>query len=162
MSVRFIFPANPLAKKLREPGGPPIGEAVAKATANVLTLKGDCLEDLHLVIGELEAAFGRATKERDDAAIAELYAIASRPVGNATACGMESIDTGLFSLCNLLDNFANHGGWDRVAVEVHVRTARLLLNAVDAPPAQIEALLTGLRQVTERFDRTPTGAQAEP
>jgi hypothetical protein len=152
-SVRFIFPPNPLAKKLREPGGPPIGEAVARASANVMSLKTDCLEDLHLVIAELEAAFEQIPKERDEAAVAGLYAIASRPIGNATACGMQSIDTGLFSLCNLLDNFTNHGGWDRVAVEVHVKTARLLLNGVDAPPAQIEALLSGLSQVTDRYDR---------
>jgi hypothetical protein len=159
MSVKFIFPPNKLAKLLRTPGGLVVGDAVEQASTNVLSLREDCLADLHAVLAELEQAFERAPQTRDEAAIADLYAIASRSIGNATACGMQSIDTGLFSLCNLLDHFANHGAWDRMAVAVHVRTFRLLLNGVDAPPEQIEALLSGLRQVADRYGRADDQAQ---
>ena len=153
MSVRFVFPKPRLAALLRKPGGKPAVEALADAEANLKELRGACLEDLEAVLVKIEAQFAEFPKAFDEKATHDLYVLCQGSLGVAGAVGMDAIDTALSSLCTLLDNLRIRRISNVEAVAVHVRSLRVLVKSVDiASPSDMEAVLNGLRMVSERYD----------
>ncbi len=153
MSVRFVFPKPRLAALLRKPGGPPAVEALEAASQNLQELRGDCLADLEEVLGKIEAQFAVFPSTFDDHAATELYTLCRGSLGVAGAVGMDAIDTALSSLCTLLDNLRIRRIANVEAVGVHVRSLRVLVRSADiATPTEMDAILSGLRMVSERYD----------
>ncbi|UTP40287.1 hypothetical protein M9M90_03680 [Phenylobacterium sp. LH3H17] len=159
-AVRIHIPPVRLAKLLRTPGGLPVAEAVQRAGAGLESLKGECLTELQSVLEAAEGCAARAGATYDPALLDELYAIVATPIGIPSVCGLASVDTALISLSDLLDYLKGQERWDANAVAVHLRAFRLLLHtegAADAAGAQ--AVLAGLRKVSQRYARPETAAE---
>ena len=159
MSVKIHTPPVRLAKLLRTPGGLPVAEAVQRAGAGLLSLRQDCLAELKAMLEVAEAVAGRAGDGFDAEALAELYAVVSKPIGVPSVCGLTSMDTALISLSDLLDYLKGQQRWDANAVAVHLRALRLLLHTEGAADAAgTQAILAGLRKVSQRYAKPEAGA----
>ncbi|MFN3512935.1 MAG: hypothetical protein ACK41C_07820 [Phenylobacterium sp.] len=159
-AVKIHTPPVRLAKLLRTPGGLPVAEALQKAGAGLESLRGECLSELDQVLQAAEAIAARAGGEYDAELTAELYGVVSTPIGVAGVCGLQSVETALLSLCDLLDRLKAKGGWDANAVAVHLRAFRLLLHTEAAKDdAGTRAILDGLRKVSQRYagEEAPAG-----
>jgi hypothetical protein len=159
MSVKIHTPPVRLAKLLRTPGGLPVAEAVQRAGAGLLSLRQDCLAELKAMLEVAEAVAGRAGDGFDAEVLAELYAVVSKPIGVPSVCGLTSMDTALISLSDLLDYLKGQQRWDANAVAVHLRALRLLLHTEGAADAAgTQAILAGLRKVSQRYAKPEAGA----
>ena len=159
MSVKIHTPPVRLAKLLRTPGGLPVAEAVQRAGAGLLSLRQDCLAELKAMLEVAEAVAGRAGDGFDAEVLAELYAVVSKPIGVLSVCGLTSMDTALISLSDLLDYLKGQQRWDANAVAVHLRALRLLLHTEGAADAAgTQAILAGLRKVSQRYAKPEAGA----
>ncbi len=159
MSVKIHTPPVRLAKLLRTPGGLPVAEAVQRAGAGLLSLRQDCLAELKAMLEVAEAVAGRAGDGFDAEVLAELYAVVSKPIGVPSVCGLTSMDTALVSLSDLLDYLKGQQRWDANAVAVHLRALRLLLHTEGAAAAAgTQAILAGLRKVSQRYAKPEAGA----
>lgn len=151
MSVRILFPKPNLAALLRSAGGTPVAEAVEQAQANLDALAPECRAALLEVAQGLDACFAAASAEDGAGAARGLYALASGAVGVGAVAGMPRADDTLISLCTLIDHLQLRRAWDAEAVAVHLRTLRFFVGA-DASVAEAgEALLEGLRRVSDRY-----------
>jgi hypothetical protein len=158
--VTIHVPENRLAKLLRTPGGKPVAEAMADAKQGLQSLQGDCMADLDKTLAAAEAIAAQAKGQFDPKVAADLYATVSATIGVPTACDLEAVDTALISLSDLLDYLTEKAMWDTNAVAVHLRAVKLLLRtAADKDGAGTQAILEGLRQVSQRFAR-PDGSTA--
>ena len=153
-SVKIHIPPVRLAKLLRTPGGLPVAEALQRAGQGLEGLKTDCLAELKTVLEEAEACAARATDAYDAAVADQLYKIVATPIGAPSICGLQSVDTALISLSDLLDYLKGQQRWDANAVAVHLRAFRLLLQTEGAKDiAGAQAILAGLRKVSQRYAR---------
>lgn len=157
-SVQFHVPEVRLGKLLREPGGKPVAQAMRDAGAGLEGLRAECLMVLTQTLTQAEGVVGRSTGAFDGELVGEFYKIISSAIGAPSACGLQSIDTMLISLSDLLDYLKVNQTWEGNAVAVHLRAFRLLLHTEGARDgAGGKAILEGLRQVSQRFAR-PTAA----
>ncbi len=151
-AVKIFTPPVKLAKLLRTPGGVAVADAVQRAGAGLESLKKDCLGELQTVLEQAEACAARAGEAYDGPLVAELYAIVAKPIGVPSVCGLNSVDTALISLSDLLDYLKTQQRWDANAVAVHLRAFRLLLHTEGAADAAgTQAILAGLRKVSQRY-----------
>lgn len=158
MSVKIHTPPVRLAKLLRAPGGLPVAEAVQRAGAGLQSLRKDCLVELKAVLEAAEAIASRASDAFDADLLAELYGVVSKPIGVPSVCGLNSVDTALISLSDLLDYLKGQQRWDANAAAVHLRAFRLLLHTEGAADAAgTQAILAGLRKVSQRYARPEVG-----
>jgi hypothetical protein len=146
-AARYTVPKQRLAQQLRTPGGPPVAEALAAATANLAELKPACVAELRQMLETAEAVFERIGADYDDAGLAALYDGAVRGIGLGDVCGAGSVDVALHSLCELLDHLRTHRQYDAQAVGVHLRAWRLLITT-ELPPEGAQAVLAGLNKVS--------------
>jgi len=152
MSVRMLFPKNRLGELLRKPGGLKVSEAMEQANANLATLRGACLDDLTAVVEDMEQRFTAFPGAFDDAAVTDFYTAAGRSVGVAGACGIGAVDAALTSLCVLLDNLRLRRQWDAEAVQVHVKSLRVLVSLAKAgQDSGLDQILDGLTRVSARY-----------
>jgi len=146
------MPKRQLGALLRTPGGLPLAEAVERATANLGTLAGACVAEIGQSIDRAEACIARCPPGFDEGFLVDLYGVVSPPIGVASVCGLGAIDVALHSLCDLVDHLRSTGRWDIEAMQVHVQALKLLLHTESAQNAQqTEAVLSGLRQVSQRY-----------
>ena len=159
--VQIHVPEVRLAKLLRAPGGKPVADAMRDAHAGLASLQVDCLKELASVLDRCEAISARAPEGYDDAVTTELYETVSATIGVATACNLGPIDTMLVSLADLLDYLREQKVWEANALAVHLRAYRLLLHTEAARDgAGTDAILEGLRKVSQRFARPTTETTA--
>jgi len=149
--TKLVFPKLRLASLLREAGGLPVAEALAEANKNLARLGPEGRERARMVLQEIERVCLNLPARRDEAILIELYNLASREIGAASVGGLEGFDAALLSLCNLLDHMKSHGRWDREAILVHVKSLHLLLSVHGPMGDEAEAILSGLRKVTDRY-----------
>lgn len=146
------MPKRQLGALLRTPGGLPLAEAVERATANLGTLAGACVAEIGQSIDRAEECIARCPSAFDEGFLIDLYGVVSPPIGVASVCGLGAIDVALHSLCDLVDHLRSTGRWDIEAMQVHVQALKLLLHTESAQNAQqTEAVLSGLRQVSQRY-----------
>lgn len=150
-AVKIFTPPVRLAKLLRTPGGLPVADAVRRAGAGLESLKDECAAELQASLDRAEACAARAKGGYDPAVAAELYEIVSKPIGVGSVCGLEAADTVLISLADLVDYLKGQERWDVEAIAVHLGAFRLLLRADVTDKAGAEAVLAGLRKVTQRY-----------
>jgi len=152
VSVSFFMPKRQLGALLRTPGGLPLAEAVERATVNLGTLAGACVAEIGQSIDRAEACIAKCPPAFDEGFLTDLYGVVSPPIGVASVCGLGAIDVALHSLCDLVDHLRSTGRWDIEAMQVHVQALKLLLHTESAQNAQqTEAVLSGLRQVSQRY-----------
>lgn len=152
-AVKIFTPPVRLAKLLRTPGGVTVADAVQRAGEGLEGLKSRCMAELQAVLERAEACAARADGHYQPDVAAELYDLVSKPIGVASVCGLKPVDTVLISLSDLLDYLKGQERWDAEAVAVHLGAFRLLLRTDVADQAGAEAILAGLRKVSQRFAR---------
>ena len=162
-SVSIHVPEVKLAKLIRTPGGKPVVEAMRDAQKGLASIQADCLGELNKVLDKCEAIVGRAGGAFNEAIVGELYRLTSSTIGVATASNLKPIDTMLVSLSDLLDHMKQQRSWEANAVAVHLRAFRLLLKTEAARDgAGTQAILEGLRKVSQRFAKAPAVETAKP
>lgn len=158
-AVKIHIPEVRLAKLIRAPGGKPVAEAMAAANAGLATLQADCLGQLQKTLTEAEALAAKSGGVFHAGVVEDLYRLISAAIGVPTTCGLTAMDTMLVSLSDLLDYLKEQQAWESNAIAVHLRAFRLLLHTEAARDgAGTQAILEGLRQVSQRFAR----AASEP
>ena len=157
-TARFTVPKQRLAQQLRTPGGLPVPEALAAASANLAALKPACISDLQQRLEAAEAVAARLDAEFDDAGMVALYEAAVGGIGLGEVCGAGSVDVALHSLCDLVDHLRTLKRYDAGAVGVHLRAWRLLIST-ELPPEGAQAVLAGLNKVSALFS-APKPAEA--
>ncbi len=162
-AVQIHIPEVRLAKLIRTPGGKPVADAMRDAHKGLESIQADCLGELSQVLEKCEAIVGRAGGAYSEGAVSEVYALASSTIGVATACNLKPIDTMLVSLADLLDHMKEQKSWEANAVAVHLRAFRLLLKTEAARDgAGTQAILEGLRKVSQRFAKPAAVESARP
>ena len=148
-SVRFVIPKLRLTQLLREPGGMAVADAVTRASDNLVTIRPTCRGELLALLQQAETA-AAASPDTTRELIDVMYEYAVRSIGAGEICGVPAVDVALTSFCDLLDYMKTNGRLDRDALDVYLRAWRLLMNP-ELPVQGREAVLAGLRQVTDRY-----------
>lgn len=151
--VRIFTPPVRLATLLRAPGGMTVADAVQRAGEGLEGLKSRCLAELQSVLEKAEDCAARAGGQYQAEIAAEFYEVVSRPIGVASVCGLKPVDTVLLSLSDLVDYLKGQERWDGEAIAVHLGAFRLLLRADAADQTGAEAVLAGLRKVSQKYAR---------
>lgn len=153
MSIVKVIPyVNRLAKVVAIPGGKRIGEAVADANANILTIKEPCLEALDANIARIRDL--AATPAPDTAALEEIYECSNEAVGLAGLFGLADLGRAAYSLCELIDSRPSGEGVGRQALDVHIDGLRLLRTGDALPAAERDRMVEGLLAVVAHAKRT--------
>jgi hypothetical protein len=161
-AVQIHVPEVRLAKLIRTPGGKPVADAMRDAHKGLESLQADCLGELTKMLEPVGGPLPSGGVFKDGV-VNELYALASSTIGVATTCNLEPIDTMLVSLADLLDHMKEQRSWEANAVAVHLRAFRLLLKTEAARDgAGTQAILEGLRKISQRFAKPPTVQTAKP
>jgi len=155
-AVRFFTPENRLGKLLRTPGGAAVADAVVAAETGLAELGGAAREELVSALSAVEACAAEHPAQFEAHRLEALYGLAQGAIGLGSLCERPAVDEALRSLCDLLDNFGRAERWDAEAVNVHVRSLRLLMGGSGGAQAEA-AVLHGLRQVVGRFAVAPGG-----
>lgn len=145
--VRFVTPQLSLTKLMAEPGGLSAKDALAQAGANLETIRPTCRAEMLATLERAEAAW---TAAPDKESLTALYDIAVRAIGGGEVAGTRGVDATLKSLSDLIDAFRTHGRFDRAAVEVHLRTWRLLMTTTPGELA-LSTIQAGLEAITAKF-----------
>ena len=162
-AVSIHVPEVRLAKLIRTPGGKPVADAMRDANKGLQDIQADCLGELTKILEQSEKIAARAGGAFNPTVVGELYTLTSSTIGVATACNLKPIDTMLISLADLLDHMKEQGVWEANAVAVHLRAYRLLLHTEAARDgAGTQAILEGLRKISQRFAKAPPVETAKP
>jgi len=148
MSVvrKFHVTTNP-SKLIQAPGGMYVPEALKRGDAAIEASRRTCLTGVDQALEAMEALV--ATPGFDPEAV---YTQSARLI---TFCGVfadDSLATAARSLCELLDRSGEAGRRDDRGVQVHLSSLRLL-HRTQADAKTREAILAGLAQVVDRYER---------
>ncbi len=149
--IRYFFRDNPLTRMIRSSGGVRLDEAVARAEANLETIRQDCIAAIDTDIARLERLLDKVVQRPETTVLVDAYQRSNAVAGVAGSCGMAELGEAAFSLCDLLDRLRTAGGWNADAVAVHLNTIRLLrVMAGKGGGAAERAVLEGLHAVATR------------
>lgn len=152
-TVRTTFPENNFAKLVRKPGGVTLADALARAQANLDSIKDDSVAYVDGRLAEIDALLAGCESRLDEDRLRGAYDLANDVVGVAGVCGLGPVGEAAYSLCGLLDLFAQGGGWDDRAIAVHLDAFRLLRRHGDEAEVA-QTVLDGLKTVVEHTSRT--------
>ncbi len=124
--VRRHFPANRLASALAGARPASAEQALRRADENLQGMAGVCLELVERSIRLIEAAANAYPPGHDAGYLASLYRIVVSIVGAATTAGLPALDQAAASLADVLDGMMIRRTWDGAAVDVHIKSMRLL------------------------------------
>ncbi len=149
--VTLTFPANRLAKLLRQPGGKSVAKALRDAEAGVATLAAPCLSEIDKVLATVEHLIAEVDLHTEAALFEQLYDQTNSIIGLATAAGLPEFDRAAYSLCDVLDRMLRTRRMESAVVRVHIRAMHLLRHP-DALGSQaaVRQILLGLKQVREK------------
>ena len=158
MSVVRKFHVTPrLAKLIKAPGGLYVPEALKRGAAAIEASRESCLSEIDAALAAMDAL--AATPGFDPEV---MYDQSARLIAFCGACADDSLATAARSLCELLDRAGEAGRRDDRGVKVHLASLRLL-HRTEADPATRKAILAGLAQVVDRYDRdAKTGTEPPP
>jgi hypothetical protein len=153
--VKIIPYVNRLAKVVAMPGGKRLADAVADADANLMSIKGSCLEALDVHLARIRELAGASAPS--DAALDEIYSLSNEVLGIAGLFGMPDLGKAAYSLCELIDSRGGQG-CSRKALDVHIDSLRLLRFGDAVPQAERENMIAGLAAVVAHAKRTRADA----
>jgi hypothetical protein len=152
MSIVKVIPyVNRLGKAIALPGGKRLGDAVADANTNLLTIKEPCLEALDALLARIRDL--AAAPAPDAAALEEIYDRSNEALGLAGLFGLGDLSKAAYSLCELIDSRPAGQGVGREALEVHIDSLRLLRFGDAIPQAERDNMISGLAAVVAHGKR---------
>ncbi|MBP8246358.1 MAG: hypothetical protein KAX56_05785 [Phenylobacterium sp.] len=148
MTVVRKFMVTPrLAKLIKAPGGLYVPEALKRGAAAMEEARESCLSEIDEALATMDAL--AATPGFDAEA---MYAQSAGLISFCGAFADDSLATAARSLCELLDRAGEAGRRDDRGVQVHLASLRLL-HRTEADEATRKAILKGLAQVVDRYER---------
>ena len=144
-------PKNPLAEMIGQPGGITVGEALSRAGKRLENLKEPALQRIDLALAELRATLEGRNEVPSDEALSRGYALANSIVGMSGPAQRKALSKGAYQFCDLIEILRNGGRWTRSAMDVHLGALAGLRAIDDANEAEADAVLTGLRAVTNKL-----------
>lgn len=148
MSVVRKFMVTPrLASLIKAPGGLYVAEALKRGAAAVEASRDTCLSEVDAALDEMDAL--AKTPGFDPEA---MYNQSARLICFCGAFAEDSLATAARSLCELLDRAGEAGRRDDRGVKVHLSSLRLLHRS-EADEETRKAILAGLSQVVDRYER---------
>jgi len=145
--VRKFHVTTNLSKLIRAPGGMYVPEALKRGDAAIEASRETCLTEVDQALEAMEALV--ATPGFDPEAV---YEQSARLIAFCGVFADDSLATAARSLCELLDRSGEVGRRDDRGVQVHLSSLRLL-HRTEADAATREAILAGLAQVVDRYER---------
>lgn len=145
--VRKFHVTTNLSKLIKAPGGMYVPEALKRGDAAIEASRETCLTEVDQALEAMEALV--ATPGFDPEAV---YEQSARLIAFCGVFADDSLATAARSLCELLDRSGEAGRRDDRGVQVHLSSLRLL-HRTEADAATREAILAGLAQVVDRYER---------
>lgn len=136
-----------LSRKMAQPGGRTIADAVARAESGVAGHQDDAMRRLAVQLDALEA-LGR---DRPAGCETQVYDQAAAFLDMAGFFDTGPLYTAAFSLCELSDRMIAQGVWDWPSVAVHLRALRLILSTGCVTGTASDEVLKGLAAVARRY-----------
>lgn len=137
---------NPLARFLNKPGGLRREDAIRRAEDSLYLIQDRANAEIDSALDRLGALVDR--RNPTEAEQQQLHQLANTILSLGGMFNRAALGQAAHSLCELIDELAGRGAWDRAAVLVHYE-AMCALKGPETKEQQ-EAVLAGLRRVTER------------
>lgn len=147
--ARTFKTTSSLAKKMAEPGGRTIGDALRLADAGVERHRDEGLQTIAATLSRLEALCVGRPEGRET----EIYDEAAALLDMAGFFNTGPLHTAVFSLCDISDRMIGRSTWDWPSVEVHVRSIRLILAGGCQDDESARSIIVGLAAVSGRIAR---------
>ncbi|MBR7619053.1 hypothetical protein JKL49_06590 [Phenylobacterium sp. 20VBR1] len=145
--VRKFHVTTNLSKLIKAPGGMYVPEALKRGEAAVEASRETSLAEVDEALAAMEALV--AAPDFDPEAV---YNQSARLITFCGACSDDSLLTAARSLCELVDRAGEAGRRDDRGVKVHLASLRLLHRS-EADEETRKAILAGLAQVVDRYER---------
>jgi len=136
-----------LSRKMAQPGGRTIAEALARADQGVEGHREAAMRKLGDHLEQLETI----SRQREPGCETLIYDRAAAFLDMAGFFETGPLYTAAFSLCQLSDRMTALGVWDWPSVEVHLRALRLILSSGCVTGAASDEVLNGLAAVARRY-----------
>lgn len=137
---------SPLARQLHAPGGRTVHEATRLAGQELAGHRDDVMATIAATLDELDDI---AAKAADDAG-PRVYRLASTVIDLGGFFDIGPLHDATFSLCDVADRMSATGSWHWPSVLVHLQAMRLILAGGCRTGKTSDALLAGLRSVSQR------------
>jgi len=134
-----------LARQLHEPGGRHVRDLERQATAQLETHRDDAMATVGETLTTLEALCAQAP----DGAGPQVYALASSIVDTAGYFDTGPLFEAAYSLCEISDRMIEAEAWRWPSIQVHAQALRLILTGGCRTGRTSDALLAGLRSITQ-------------
>ncbi|CAN5761430.1 hypothetical protein BH11PSE1_BH11PSE1_07830 [soil metagenome] len=145
--VRKFHVTTNLSKLIKAPGGMYVPEALKRGQAALEASRDTCLTEVDEALAAMEALV--AVPGFDPEAV---YKESARLITFCGAFSDDSLLTAARSLCELVDRAGEAGRRDDRGVKVHLASLRLLHRS-EADAETRKAILAGLSQVVDRYER---------
>ena len=149
MTVIRRNPVNRLGKLMATPGGISVAKALADASANLASIRGDCLPLMDEKIAEVQAIVARCKAGPSQADLKRLYGLGNEILEIGGAFDMKDLSEAAFSLCDLIDRFVTFKRYSWAALQVHLDGLIALRAAAGEQNPHTATVLIGLKQVCE-------------
>lgn len=148
---RYMVP-NRLAALVDRPGGKWREEAIAEATRNLESVRGESMDVVEELIAEMELRCAEGAKDRLNVST-EIERLANQIITIAETFGLTALSEACKRLCDLVS--AGEDRWAKLAspLAIHVRAVRLFAPKSRPLDATSSALvLAELRKVLDHFE----------
>ena len=145
--VRKFHVTTNLSKLIKAPGGMYVPEALKRGDAAIEASRETCLSEVDESLDAMDALAAKPGFDPE-----AMYLLATRLINFCGVFADDSLATAARSLCELLDRSGEVGRRDDRGVQVHLSSLRLL-HRTEADAATREAILAGLAQVVDRYER---------
>lgn len=144
--VRISKITSTLARQVYEPGGRTVRDAVHLAGVALEGHREAVMATIAATLDQLEAV---ATVEAPDAG-PRVYQLASVVIDLGGYFDMGPLHDATYSLCDVADRMIGAEAWHWPSVHVHLQAMRMILNGGCREGRISDALLEGLRSVSQR------------
>lgn len=134
-----------LARQMQDPGGRQVRDLERQAVAQLETHRDDAMATVGETLTKLEALCAEAP----DGAGPQVYALASSMVDLAGYFDTGPLFEAAYSLCEISDRMIQAEAWHWPSVQVHAQALRLILAGGCRTGRTSDALLAGLRSITQ-------------
>ncbi len=134
-----------LARQMQDPGGRQVRDLERQATAQLETHRDDAMTTVAGTLGLLELLCAEMPADGGP----RVYALASSIVDLAGFFDTGPLFEAAYSLCEISDRMIQAQAWHWPSVQVHAQALRLILAGGCRTGRTSDALLAGLRSITQ-------------
>jgi hypothetical protein len=150
MSVLTHFPKNRLTEMVARFGGLSRDDAVAAASKELETMRGEADQVIDVSVAQLEKTVAGCVRDRKCGpdTIKELLPLCDQIVTLSGTYEYRPLNKATRSLCDLLDGLLRSGKTDIASILVHVQTIRMMApRAAPMPVEQVDMMMMELAKL---------------